>query len=133
MITLGTGGSDGGVGLAGGVAVGAGEAQLKTLPEINTVCVGEGLAVGSGVGVSVGDGDAVGVGAGVGVGSSGHGKSLMETLSIRQPTLETVASLTIRQRNRMLCPAAVAGRATVDVTNAPPVEPLQAELPAIAL
>ena len=56
----------------------------------------------------------------------------MEMLSIRQPGLEKLESLPIRQRSTMLWPATAAGRLTVVVTK-PPELPLQAWRPAIGL
>ena len=87
MTTLGTGGSIGGVGFAGGVAVGAGNEQLRTDPEIIGISLGD--PVGSGVGVGEGDGDGVGAGVavcdgglGVGVGKSQLQQYMNESIPI---------------------------------------------------
>ena len=68
--TPSTGTIGGGVGAAGGVAVGAGDEQLKTVPDKLTVAgvgVGDGVGVGEGDGVGAGEGVGVGIGIGVGV------------------------------------------------------------------
>ena len=53
MVTFGTPGKFGGVGVAGGVAVGAGDEQLKTLPEMLTTGGGVGVGVGVAPGIMV--------------------------------------------------------------------------------
>ena len=70
MRTPGTGTGGGGVGLEGGVAVGRGDEQLETEPEILPMppqSVGVAAAVGDGVadGVTVGVGEGMIVGVGV--------------------------------------------------------------------
>ena len=62
------------------------------------VAVGVDVAVGVGVDVTVAIG--VGVIAGVGVGPS----HTMKILSTRQPSLEPLESLAMRQRRAMVCP-----------------------------
>ena len=74
------------------------------------VDVDEAVAVAVGVGVGVGVGVAVGVGEGHGFGT--HPAIL--TVSTRQPSLEPLVSLAIRQRS-LLLPAKMKGRFTTVV------------------
>ena len=86
------------VGVALGVAVGVDEAVAVT------VAVGVGVAVAGGVGVSVG----VGVGHGIGA------QPVISIVSRRQPSLDPVVSLAIRQRS-LLLPAKMEGKFTTVV------------------
>src|SRR4029079_2189988 len=86
--------------------------------------------VGLGVGVGVGGTVAVAVGVGVGVGAPPLQKSW--TVSILQPESEPTLSLPMRQRRRVGCPLAAAGRFTT-VVRKPPELPLQARRPPIGL
>jgi hypothetical protein len=99
------------VGVALGVAVGVDEA----------VAVGVGVAVAGGVGVSVG----VGVGHGIGA------QPVISIVSRRQPSLDPVVSLAIRQRS-LLSRGRKSGRLTTVVTK-PSELPLQARRPAMGL
>ena len=99
------------VGVALGVTVGVDEA----------VAVGVGVAVAGGVGVSVG----VGVGHGIGA------QPVISIVSRRQPSLDPVVSLAIRQRS-LLSRGRKSGRLTTVVTK-PSELPLQARRPAMGL
>ena len=81
------------------------------------VAVGVGVAVGVVVAVAV----AVGVGVGVSHGTGSH--QAIRTVSTRQPSLEPLLSLAIRQRS--LPPAGMSGRFTTVVMK-PSELPLQA-------
>lgn len=109
-----------GVGVGGvtvAVAVGVGEIGGVAV----AVPVGETVAVGLGVGVPV----AVAVGVGHGL----FTQPKISTVSTRQPSLDPVVSLAIRQRNFM---GKANGRLTTVVTK-PSELPLQACRPAIGL
>ena len=105
--------------------------------------VGWGLAVGVGLGVIVGVAVAVAVGVAVGVDEAvavavgvgeGHGfgtHPAILTVSTRQPSLEPLVSLAIRQRS-LLSPAKMKGRFTTVVIK-PSELPLHACRPAIGL
>ncbi len=103
------------VGVALGVVVGVDEAVAVT------VAVGVGVAVAGGVGVSVG----VGVGHGIGA------QPVISIVSRRQPSLDPVVSLAIRQRS-LLSRGRKSGRLTTVVTK-PSELPLQARRPAMGL
>src|SRR5262245_13326315 len=92
------------------------------------VAVGTGVSVIVGVRVAVGTGGAVGGGVTVGVlvrvGVAEAGmQSRTLMVSMRQPALETLLSLPMRQRSWIFCPAAAAGRFTVVVIKPPELWP----------
>ena len=87
-----------------------------------------GVGVGPGVGVAVG----TTVGVGVGATAPQQDLELTATVSTRHPVPATLASDAIRNRSRIGCPAAAAGRLTVVVTKAACV-PVHACRPAIGL
>jgi hypothetical protein len=108
--------------------------------------VGRGLGVAMGRALGVGLGEAVAVGVpvavavAVGVGEGGVGVGVHDegspwhpktwTVSTRQPSLEPLVSLAIRQRNLTSRPP---GLSSTTVVMKPPESPLQARRPAIGL
>jgi len=78
------------------------------------VIVGVAVAVGVGVGVAVGVDEAVAVALGVGEGHGFGTHPAILTVSTRQPSLEPLVSLAIRQRS-LLLPAKMKGRFTTVV------------------
>lgn len=84
------------------------------------------------VNVQTGGGGGTGVGVGVGVGVAAPPLQKTLTLSIRQPSLDVLSSLAMRQRKITVCPLADAGRFTI-VLIKPPELPLHAIRPAIGL
>ena len=106
-----------------GLAVGVGLGVI--------VGVAVAFAVGVAVAVAVGVDDAVAVAVGVGEGHGFGTHPAILTVSTRQPSLEPLVSLAIRQRS-LLLPAKMKGRFTTVVIK-PSELPLHACRPAIGL
>jgi hypothetical protein len=123
------------LGVTLGLAVGVGLGVIVGVAVVVAVGVALGVAVGvdEAVAVTVAVGVAGGVGVSVGVGV-GHGIGAQPVISIvsrRQPSLDPVVSLAIRQRS-LLSRGRKSGRLTTVVTK-PSELPLQARRPAMGL
>lgn len=115
-VTLGVG-----VAVGGGVSVSVGVTVGVTVGGVGVI---EGVGVGVGVGVTVGVTVGVGVLGGVGVGHGIGAQPTIPIVSTRQPSLDPLVSLAIRQRS-LLIAGRVTGRVTTVVMK--PCElPLQA-------
>jgi len=97
-----------------GVGRGAGVGRARGVTLGLAVGVGLGVIVGVAVAVAVGVAEAVAVALGVGEGHGFGSHPAIFTVSTRQPSLEPLVSLAIRQRS-LLLPAKMKGRFTTVV------------------
>ena len=120
-----------GVGRGRGVTLGVGKAVEVGVGVIVGVTVTVGVAVGVTVGVTVGLTVGVTEGVGVGVHDRSAWHPITLTVSTRQPSLEPLLSLAIRQRS-LTSKSPIPGSSTTLVMK-PSELPLQARRPAIGL